>query len=318
MNALDSLVFAVASVTLFLYGLQSFSREVQQLSDGPLRKALGFATRNRFVGAFTGAMTTVILQSSSAVSALAIALANSNLLSLRSTLPVLIGANIGTASTAFLVSWKVHGLGAYFLLAGSVFSLLPIKIRVIGKSLFYFGFILFALDQINLALRPFFEEAFVVEWLSHADSPLIGISAGLVLTTLLQSSSVLTGIAVILADQGLLSHTGAIAVVLGANIGTTTTALFASLSMSTVARVAAMANLCFNFVGVFLAYFFLSPLSAISSTLGNDSAGISVAYAHLIFNSAVAFIFLLLLTPTYNLLRSQLAYTRPRQMRKSV
>ena len=302
MSALDSIVFAVASVTLFLYGLQSFSREIQQLSDGPLRKALAFATRNRFVGAITGAATTAVLQSSSAVSALAIALTNSKLLNLRSVMPVLIGANVGTASTAFLVSWKVHGLGAYFLLAGSILSLLPIKVRVLGKSIFYFGFILFALDQTNGALHPFFNEPFVVEWLSHADNPIIGIFAGLILTALLQSSSVLTGIAVILADQGLLTLPGAVAVVLGANIGTTTTALVASLGMETVAKTAALANLGFNIIGVVLAYFFIYQLSSFASELGNGSVGISVAYAHLIFISSVSVIFLALLTPTHDLL----------------
>ncbi|NJL25549.1 MAG: Na/Pi cotransporter family protein [Calothrix sp. SM1_5_4] len=283
MSALDSIVFAVASVTLFLYGLQSFSREVQQLSDGPLRKSLAHATRNRFVGALSGAMTTAVLQSSSAVSALAIALTNSKILTLQSVLPVLIGANVGTASTAFLVSWKAHGLGAYFLLLGSVLSLLPIKVRVLGKSIFYFGFILFALDQINGALRPFFNQPFVIEWLSLADSTIVGISVGLILTAILQSSSVLTGITVILADQGLLTLPGAVAVVLGANIGTTATALVASLAMGTIARTAALANLGFNFVGVVLAYFFVSPLSSLASELGNGSVGMSVAYAHLIF-----------------------------------
>lgn len=302
MGVLDSIVFAVASVTLFLYGLQSFSREVQQLSDGPLRRALGYATRNRFVGALTGAATTAVLQSSSAVSALAVALTNSKLLSLQSVMPILIGANVGTASTAFLVSWKVHGLGAYFLLLGSVLSLLPIKVRVMGKAIFYFGFILFALDQINGALRPFFNEPFVIEWLSHANRPIVGIFVGLVLTALLQSSSVLTGIAVILADQGLLTLPGAVAVVLGANIGTTTTALVASIGMEAIAKTAALANLAFNFIGVILAYFFILPLSDFSSGLGNGSVGISVAYAHLLFNAGVAVIFLALLTPTHDLL----------------
>lgn len=302
MSVLDSIVLAVASVTLFLYGLQSFSREIQQLSDGPLKKSLTFATRNRFIGALTGAVTTALLQSSSAVTALAVALTNSSLLNLRAVLPVLIGANVGTASTAFLVAWKAHGLGAYFLLLGSILSLLPMKVRVLGKSIFYFGFILFALDQINGALRPFFAQPLVVEWLSRADEPLIGIAAGIVLTALLQSSSVLTGIAVILADQGLLTLPGAVAVVLGANIGTTTTALVASLGMNDVAKTAAFANLFFNAVGVIVAFFLITPLANLSAGLGSGATGSSVAYTHLIFNSGTAVVFLAFLTPTYHLL----------------
>lgn len=302
MSALNSIVFAVASVTLFLYGLQSFSREVQQLADGPLRRVLLIATKNRIIGALTGAVTTAILQSSSAVAALAVALTNTKLLSLRAVMPVLIGANVGTASTAFLVAWKVHGLGAYLLLLGSVLSLLPIKVRVVGKAIFYFGFILFALDQINHALAPFFHEPFVLTWLSHADQPLLGILAGAVLTALLQSSSVVTGITVIFASQGLITLPGAIAVVLGANIGTTTTALIASLGMGSVARSAAIANLGFNVVGVFFAYWFISPLAVMTSTLGDRSVGVSVAYAHLFFNVGTALLFLAFLSPTHDFL----------------
>jgi len=302
MTALNAIVFAIASVTLFLYGLQSFSRELQILSDGPLRKALAFATKNRFMAAFTGAATTALLQSSSAVSALAVALTDAKLLSLRAVMPVLVGANVGTASTAFIVSLKVQGLGAYILLFGSILSLLPIKLRVLGKSFFYFGFILFALDQINNALKPFFQEPFVIEWLSYANYPVLGILAGLVLTAILQSSSVLTGITVILAAQQMISLEGAIAVVLGANIGTTSTALVASLGMGPAARAAAVGNLIYNVIGVALVYFFIPRLAVISAQLGDGSLGLSVAYSHLIFNLLVAFAFLLLLTPTYNLL----------------
>lgn len=302
MNLLDSLVLATASVTLFLYGLQSFSKELQSLSEGPLKKVLAFATRNRVIGAFTGAATTAVLQSSSAVSALAVALTNSGLLSLRAVLPVLIGANVGTASTAFLVSWKVQGVGTYFLLLGSILSLLPLKIRVIGKTVFYFGFILFALDLIGGALKPFYGEPWVKEWLEQADWALVGILAGLVLTAVLQSSSVLTGIVVLLAGQELISLSGAIAVVLGANIGTTATALIASIGMGRTARAAALANLVVNVIGVSLAYFLISPMARFSLTLGGGTLGVAVAWAHLLFNIGVVILFLLLLTPTYHLI----------------
>ncbi len=299
MSALDSIVFAVASITLFLYGLQSFSREIQALSDGPLRKTLALATRNRVAGALTGAVTTAILQSSSAVSALAVALTNSGLLNLRSVLPVLIGANVGTASTAFLVSWKIQGMGAYLLLLGALLSLLPIKIRVMGKSIFYFGFILFALDQISVALKPFYGEPIVKAWLSLADHTHLGILAGFALTALLQSSSVLTGIVVLLVEQNQISLHGAIAVVLGANIGTTATALIASVGMKSSARMAAVANLLFNITGTIFAYFSIATLARVSWALGEPSYGVAVAYAHLLFNVGVAILFLSLLNPTH-------------------
>lgn len=306
MSLLNTIVFIIASVTLFLFGLQSFSKEVQHLSDGPLKKGLSFATKNRFVAALSGAFSTMLLQSSSAVSALAVTLTHTGLIHLKAVMAILIGANIGTASTAFIVSFKIQGVGAYFLVLGSLMSLLPIKQRVLGKTIFYFGFIFFALDQIGNALTPLYEEPFVLEWLQHSDFLPLGILAGTLLTALLQSSSVVTGLAVILAQQGLLSMPGAVAVVLGANIGTTSTALFASVSLGKTAKAAAYANFLYNGIGVVLVYPLIPTLTNISFTIANARPGLTVAFSHLIFNSLVAVLFLTLLTPLHRWLEEKI------------
>lgn len=307
MSALHALVIAIAAVTLFLYGLQSFSREIQTLSDGPLRRTLALATKNRFTAALTGMVATAVLQSSSAVSSLAVALSDAGLLGLRAVLGVLIGSNVGTASTAFLVSFKIHGLGAYFIVLGSILSLLPLRARVIGKTLFYFGFILFALDLIGGAMEPFYQEPHVLEWLRWAERPYVGILLGVLFTALFQSSSVVTGMAVILADAGALQLTGAVAVVLGANIGTTSTALIASLAMKPLARAAAQANMIFNTIGVLLAYPFIRQLTELSWDLGESSTGLAVAFSHLTFNLGMAAFALLTMPWLKNHLLNRLA-----------
>lgn len=297
MSILNTLVLAIAYVTLFLYGLQSFSREIQILASGPLQKILQLATFNRVIAAFSGAITTALLQSSSAVSSIAVGLTNAGLLSFQGVLALLIGANVGTASTAFLVSFKLQAIGAYLLVIGSTLSLLPIKTRVAGKTIFYFGFIFFALDQIGAALKPFYNEPFVVEWLTHADNPFLGVGAGLLLTALLQSSSVLTGIVVLLAKNDVITLNGAIAVILGANIGSSSTALLASTGMELKARTVAIANFLFNLLGVVIAFFWIPQLARLSQFLAPDNLGLAVAYSHLIFNFGAAVLFLSLLTP---------------------
>lgn len=305
MTILNTFVFIIACVTLFLYGLQSFSREIQSLAVGPLQKGLQVATTNRWVAALTGAIATALLQSSSAVSTLAIVLKDTGLLKLPAVLAVMIGANIGTASTAFLVSFKIQGMGAIVLVLGALLSLLPIRIRVLGKTIFYFGLIFFALEHIQTAIQPLQSEPWVIEWLRQADHIFIGVGAGILLTALLQSSSVVVGIVVLLASQGMITLGGAIAVMLGANIGTTATAFFASFAMGKAARVAALANIVFNVLGVLFFMFFVPQIEKMSSHMAGDDLGLAVAYSNLIFNAAIGIFFLLILTYFVRLLKSK-------------
>lgn len=301
-SALNSLVFIIACVTLFVFGLQSFSREIQTLAVGPLRETLHRATRNRFAAAISGVLATALIQSSSAVSALAVALTDARLLSLHAVMGVLIGANIGTASTAFLISMKLQGLGAYLIVLGALLSLLPIKMRVIGKTVFYFGFIFFALDQLSGALNSLYSHEILTEALLQTRHPLWGMAAGAILTAVLQSSSVVSGLVVVLCDQGNLPLEGAVAVILGANIGTCSTALVASLGMKRKARAAALAHFSYNLAGAVLLFPFLNQLTQLARHLGGESTGLAVAYSHLLFNLTTGALFLALLNPFHDFL----------------
>ena len=306
MTPLQGLFAAISAIILFLHGLQGFSRELQAVGGATLQSWLGRVTANRWLGFLVGSLATAIVQSSSAITALAVTLVDSTVISFRASLGVLLGANVGTTATAWLVSFKLTDIGPVFIVLGTLISVLPIRASVIGKAIFYFGLIFFALDLISTQLKPLQNRAELKEWLALAETPWMGVIAGLVFTALVQSSSVATGLAILLVQQGTLPAQAAIPIVFGANVGSTSTALMASFGMSSVARGTAISNFLFNAAGVLL---YLPFLGSFSRTIVNLAAnpGIAVAWAHLIFNLTIAFIFLLTLNWVEPLLRNWLS-----------
>jgi phosphate:Na+ symporter len=171
-----------------------------------------------------------------------------------------------------------------------------------GKALFYFGLIFFTLDLISAELKPLQSQPQFRQWLALAEAPWAGVLAGLVFTALVQSSSVSTGLAILLVQQGILPGQAAIPIVIGANVGSTSTALMASVGMSPVARATGITNLLFNAAGMLLYLPFLRPFSqAVVDMAANP--GIAVAWAHLLFNLTIAFLFLVTLNWVEPLLR---------------
>lgn len=296
MDALNLAFGILAAIILFLFGLQGFAREVQTHGQQTLQAWFGRVTRHRVPGFLLGAITTAVVQSSSAVSSIAVALVGSGVISFRQSLAVLFGANVGTTATAWLVAFKLTGLGPFFLAIGGVLSILPGRVRVIGKSLFYFGFIFFSLGLISQALAPVQASPALAEWLQWVANPWVGILVGMLITLLVQSSSVTTGLIIVLVQQGLMTADVAIAVVIGANLGSTGTALLASLSLSHEAKRAAVANLLFNVGGLLLWAPFI-PVLARAITTSVEMPGMAVATAHVLFNLSTALVFLLLLKP---------------------
>ncbi len=296
MSDFQILIAVLAAVVLFLHALQSLSHELQKLGRDRLRAWLTGLTRHRWQGLAVGTAATALVQSSSAVTAMTVALVDAGVLTFRGSLAIMLGANIGTTATAWLVSFKLTGIGPLFIVLGTLMTLMPLRMRVIGKSVFYFGFIFFALDLISGALAPLREDPRLVDALALAGDPVVAVTAGIIATALLQSSSVVTGLAILLVQQGSLEMHAAVGIVLGANVGTTATALLASLPMQPAAKRAAMANLLFNATGVLLA---LPFVTLIGDWVGaqTSSADMAVALAHLLFNVGIAALFLPLLTP---------------------
>jgi len=293
-TALHSLFAAIAAIVLFIYGLQGFSRELQAAGGPALQAWLGRVTARRWAGFAMGALATAIVQSSSATTALTVALVDASVITFRASLGVILGSNVGTTMTAWLVSLKLTGIGPFFIVLGALISAGPRRIKVAGKAVFYFGLIFFALDLISVELSPLREHPTFSAWLSYAQTPWLGVLMGLVLTAVIQSSSVTTGLAILLVQQGALPAYAAVPIVIGANVGSTSTALMASLGMQPTARATAIANFVFNAAGVLIFLPFLRPFSqSLVELTGNP--GMAVALAHLTFNLSIGLLFLLTL-----------------------
>lgn len=284
-------VLILSALLLFLYGLEHFSKELQTIGSDRLPRWLGLATHNRLGGFALGASVTAVVQSSSAVSALVVALVNAGTLSFAGSLAVLLGAKVGTTSTAWLVSYELTHIGPYLIVLGGLLTMLPFSIRVVGRAIFYFGFIFFALDLVSSSLEPLRHAPWMLDLLAQAQAPLLGVLLGVVMTVVLQSSSVVSGLAIVLVQQGVLEPMGAVAVVVGASLGTTATGLIASIPMDRFARRTAQMNLMFNAVGVGLMLPFITPFGEWAVRTGG-SPGQAVAIANLAFNLGVALLFL--------------------------
>jgi phosphate:Na+ symporter len=283
MSNLRVLLASVSAIILFLFGLEGFSQELQRMGGATLKKWVERLTKSRWRAVLLGGIATAVIQSSSAVTSLTVALVDAGSISFRSSLGVLLGANVGTTSTAWLVSLKLTSVGPFFIVLGALLSALPIRLKMLGKVAFYFGFIFFSLDVVSFTLKPLAASPVFIFLLSRSSSPTAGVIAGLLITAIVQSSSITTGLCILLVQQNLMPVTAAIPIVIGANIGTTTTALVASIKMQNTARRVALANLCFNIFGVLLFLPFLKEFAVRTVQLAGDP-GMAVAWAQLIFN----------------------------------
>lgn len=296
MSPLLTWVFSVlAAVMLFLHGLAAFSEEMARLGGERLRDALRRLTRTDWRGALVGAVATAVVQSSSAVTSMAVGLSHNRTLTERGAFAVMIGANVGTTLTAWLVALKVAGLGPVFVALGGLWSLAgPRPWRPYGKAVFYFGLIFLALDLISQALAPLAHYPALAEWHEWLDSPVLALLFGASLTALVQSSSVVSGLAVLAVSQGIVAPQVAAWLLAGANIGTTSTALLASAALDSLARKLALLNTGFNVLGVLLFATFLQPVIGMILVM-DIPATQQVAMVHTVFNLAAALVALFLM-----------------------
>lgn len=304
MTTFEIVVAALAAITLFVHGLQGVSREFEKLGDERLGAVFGRFGNRPWLAFAVGAATTAVVQSSSAVSSLACALVNGRVLSFRGALGIVLGANVGTTATAWLVAFNLTGIGPYLLIAGTVVGLIPTRIRYLGKPLFFFGLIFFALGLISANLQPILAQPWARDALVAARVPIYGVLVGLGLTAVVQSSSAVVGLTVVLVNQRALPPEAAIYVVVGANLGSTTTALLGSIGMDRVAKATAVGNALFNAGGLLLFLPFLGPFARIVAN-SVEQPQMAVATAHLLFNLVTGAAFMLLLGPTERWLRGR-------------
>ncbi|MFM9167721.1 MAG: Na/Pi cotransporter family protein [Verrucomicrobiota bacterium] len=292
---MEILFSAVAAVMLYLHSLRDFAREVTDLGGERLRGWLRKLTGNRFTGALTGAGFAALVQSSSVVNFVTMGLTERRALPMRAAWTVMIGANVGTTATAWLIAFKLTALGPVLMTAGGFWSLLaPQRLRPYGKPVFHFGLIFLALELIRSTLLPLAQTPDVLAWRDSLSTPTLALAFGACVTMLVQSSAVVVGMTVLSVAGGLLEPELSIWVVVGANLGTGWVALATAWSLGPFARRLALFNSGLDVCG--LALFVTVLQHAIRPLLAAmDDPGMQVAFVHSAFNLTASGLALLLL-----------------------
>ena len=250
---------AIGGLGIFILGMKYLSDSLQSLSGGLIRKAISSVTSNRFLAVIVGLVVTCFVQSSSITTVMVVGLTNAGLMHLTQAIGVILGANIGTTITGWILAVKVGKYGL-LLVAIGVFPMLFSKndrISATAKVLVALGLIFFGLEIMSNAFKPLrSDESFMNLMLTLDAQSLLSILGcvviGCMMTMIIQSSSAMLGITMALAATGAIPLYTAVALVMGENIGTTITAQFAAIGGSIAARRAAMAHSVFNVLGVFI------------------------------------------------------------------
>ena len=239
---------------LFLFGMSAMSEGMQKSAGARLRSILELVTRNRIVGAGVGTLVTTVIQSSSATSVMLVSFVNANLLQFRQTIPVLLGAAIGTTITAQMIAFKITEYSLLLVAIGfflQAFSRNE-QLKSAGFSIFGFGVLFFGMHIMSDAMSPLREWEPFINLLLRLENPLLGILVGTLFTALIQSSSAFIGIMIVLASQGLLSLDAAVPLLLGSNLGTPVTAILSSLKSGLEAKKVAVSFLLLKLISVLI------------------------------------------------------------------
>ncbi len=306
MSVLNELLLFIGGITVFLLGLTDISRGVSGFAKEKTKRLLSKCSSNPIRGLLTGATVTAVAQSSIAVNIVAIGFVDSGMLTFYSAAAIIMGANIGTTVTAQIVSLSgitsfditaVGSLAAFIGFAVSFFSK-KANNKTIGDVLIGFGLIFIGLEIMSQSVEFFngykaFQNIFLI------DNPLVLFLNGIAVTAVMQSSSAVTSVMILLASGGVLSFNNAIFIILGANVGTCLPVIVSALGKSDAARRAAVFNLAFNLYGA--ALFFIpaiawgNQISAIFTA--SHSIGRAIANFHTVFNLITAIATLPLLRP---------------------
>ena len=271
MMAIIGIVFRIAGgLCLFLYGMKVMSDGIQQAAGDRLQRLLGLMTGNRLAGVLTGFAVTAIIQSSSATTVMVVSFVNAGLLTLTQSIGVIMGANIGTTVTAWIVSLVGFSLNLSSLAlpavgVGFIIRVIKWKRRNLGEVILGFGLLFLGLDFLTKSMPSLGNTLDLVAGLSGLGfaSTLIGAGAGLVITLITHSSSASTAIMLTMAFNGVVPYEMAAAMILGANIGTTIDAALAAIGTKTAAKRAALVHVLFNLIGAVWALLLLNPLLAL-------------------------------------------------------
>lgn len=291
----------IGGLCLFLFGMTIMGQALERRAGNKLKVLLGRMTTNKYVGLFTGLCVTAIIQSSSATTVMVVGFVNSGLMTLRQSINVIMGANIGTTVTAWILSLagidsknmfvsllKPSSFTPVLALVGIIYYMMSDnrKRKDTGMILLGFATLMFGMETMSGAVSglrsiPEFQNLFL-----KFSNPILGVLAGALLTAIIQSSSASVGILQALASTGAVSYGAAVPIIMGQNIGTCVTALISSVGTGKNARRAAMVHLSFNVIGtaVWLIVFIIVKMVFAPILLTQSASLLGIAVAHSVFN----------------------------------
>ena len=331
LEALKIALQLFGGLALFIYGMNFMSEGLQKAAGEKMKSILALLTRNVFIGVLAGAAATAVLQSSGAVTVMVIGFVSANLMNLRQAISIIMGANIGTCVTAQLVAFNIGDYSWAFVIVGFIMYFFirdHEKITDFGQAIFAFGILFSGLNIMAAAMEPLAQsQMFSQLMLKVADMPFLGIIVGAVMTSswsravrhrsqcsrILQRQQDTDGV------SSIIGLTGAIPILFGTNIGSTTTALLASIGGTVNARRTALSHMIFNIVGTLLFIWFtpyIADFVAAISPSGDELDVISrqIANAHMSFNVATTIVFL----PLIGVLAAFVTNTDPGQQSRGV
>lgn len=303
---MNEVLIAISGIILFLVGMIRLSSAVRRMMTARIKELVKYAVDKPVYGLMTGIVSAIAFQSSSASTALTIGLVSAGLISFYSSLAIVLGADIGTTLTVQFIIWRFTEISPLFITVGGLLWLTRRgRWKTAGEMIFYFGLIFFGLDLISQASAPLKQSPAFVQFLTQAKNPMFGLGVGILVTAIVQASAIPIGILAVLAQQDLVLLENAVPVVLGANVGTTVTALLAATVANVSGKRTAVSHLIFKCAGVLLCLiflpFFIGILNGLSSSVAQQ-----IAWAHFLVNLVIVAVFIFILRPFAALMKKLL------------
>ena len=308
MNGAIEIVFGMlGGLAVFIFGMNMMSECLQKAAGEKMKMILSLLTKNPVLGVLAGALTTAVLQSSSATTVMAIGFVSAGLMTLPQAISIILGANIGTTMTAQIIAFKITDYIYVFIFIGFLIHFIckSERIKNIGQTIFAFGLLFLGIETMGSVMKPLASSPFFTDLIGQVSNiPVLGVLVGTLMTLVVQSSSATIAVLQNFASQAgpdgvtsIIGLAGAIPILLGDNIGTTITALLACVGQSKDAKRTAVAHCMFNLSGAFLFIWFVKPYAALIQYLspkGNEIDVISrqIANAHTGFNLTMTLIWI--------------------------
>ena len=298
---MDIAISLLGGLGLFLFGMSYMGDGLQKAAGSKMKDILAALTKNKLMGVLVGTLVTGVIQSSSATTVMVVGFVNAGLMNLNQAVGIIMGANIGTTVTAFLVSLNITKLATFLVGVGVIVYMVAKKRRVksFAEVIIGFGILFIGMDIMKTAIEPLQSNPQFTGLMTKFSNPIFGILVGFVMTAILQSSSATTGILIAVAATGVISFDYAYPIVFGQNIGTCVTALLASIGANKTAKRAAVIHLLFNVTGTLLFMLFLrNPVQWMVYQIVPTNVPKQIAAGHIFFN----IINVIILFPFSNLL----------------